>query len=261
MEKKKYHFISGLPRSGSTLLANILDQNPRFHASGTSGILDVMFGIRNQWDSLVEFRATPNEDGKRRVLGGVIESYYSDVEKPVIFDKCRGWLQYAEMAEYALGEKARILVPIRDVRDVIASFEKLWRTTIRNKSILPSDQYFRLQTIRNRVGYWAGGDQPIGLAHARIGDAIRRGLSDRMHFVRFEELTSMPEETMRKVYEFLGEEWFDHDFDNVEQVNRENDAEFGFDGLHDIRPRVEPVQSCWKEVLGEEFRELSKFNF
>ena len=32
------HFISGLPRSGSTLLAAILRQNPRFHAAMSSPV-------------------------------------------------------------------------------------------------------------------------------------------------------------------------------------------------------------------------------
>jgi len=32
MPMPRYHFISGLPRSGSTLLAAILRQNLRFHA-------------------------------------------------------------------------------------------------------------------------------------------------------------------------------------------------------------------------------------
>src|SRR4051794_4991565 len=57
MTRKKYCFISGLPRSGSTLLANLLAQNPRFHASATSGILDVVFGVRNHWDQLPQFQA------------------------------------------------------------------------------------------------------------------------------------------------------------------------------------------------------------
>ncbi len=38
----RYHFISGLPRSGSTLLAAILRQNPRFHA-GISSSLPPLF--------------------------------------------------------------------------------------------------------------------------------------------------------------------------------------------------------------------------
>ncbi|MEG3935774.1 sulfotransferase [Microcoleus sp. T3_B1] len=34
----KAHFISGLPRSGSTLLGALLRQNPRFHAAMTSPV-------------------------------------------------------------------------------------------------------------------------------------------------------------------------------------------------------------------------------
>ena len=54
--KKKFYFIAGLPRSGSTLLANILAQNPKFHTTSTSGVMDVMFGVRNNWDNLIEFK-------------------------------------------------------------------------------------------------------------------------------------------------------------------------------------------------------------
>ncbi|MBD2040099.1 sulfotransferase, partial [Microcoleus sp. FACHB-672] len=38
MTLDKIHFISGLPRSGSTLLSAILRQNPRFHAGMTSPV-------------------------------------------------------------------------------------------------------------------------------------------------------------------------------------------------------------------------------
>ena len=66
---------------------------------------------------------------------------------------------------------------------------------------------------------------------------------------------------MREVYDFLGEEYYEHDFDNVEQVTQENDDMHGVKDLHKIRPKVEPVKSYWKEVLGERFEELGKMNF
>ena len=50
MIDKNVHFISGMPRSGSTLLCNILNQNPRFHATGTSGVLDLLLLVRNNWN-------------------------------------------------------------------------------------------------------------------------------------------------------------------------------------------------------------------
>lgn len=257
----QYRFISGLPRAGSTLLANILAQNPRFHAEGTSGILDIMFGVRNQWNTLIEFKATPNEEGKRRVLKGIIDSYYSNLDKPVVFDKSRGWLSLIEMAEYALEEKVKILVPVRDMRDILSSMEKLWRKSNAKTDATQGGNYFKMQTVQGRVEHYLDGTQPIGIAQNRVVDALNRGYKDRLFFVHFEDLTTKPKETMQKIYEFLGEEHYEHDFDNVEQVNKEDDAVFGFEGLHTIRPKVEPVPSDWREVLGNWADECKMFNF
>lgn len=260
--KKTYYFIAGLPRSGSTLLCNILAQNPRFHTTGTSGIMDVIFGVRNSWDRLVEFQASPNPEGKLRVMRGILENYYADSDKPVIFDKCRGWLSLIEMAEEILGHKVKIIVPVRDIRDVLASFEKLWRENAKTSQIpAESANYFKFQTVQGRVETWLGGDQPIGLAYNRIVDALQRGYADRMFLVDFDDLTRYPEKVMNKIYEFLGEEPFAHNFDNVEQVTWENDAVHGFKGLHDIRSKVAPMASQWQKVLGAFAEQYGKLNF
>ncbi len=258
---KNYYFISGLPRSGSTLLANILAQNPRFYASSTSGILDIIFGVRNSWDNLVEFKASPNPEAKKRVMCGILENYYADVPQPVIFDKSRGWLSLIEMAEYILDQKVKILVPVRDVRDVLASFEKLWRNASKESQVATEPgRYFEFQSVQGRVKVWAEGDQPFGLAYKRIVDAIQRGFADRMYFVKFEDLTTNPQETLEKIYTFLGEEPFKHDFDNVEQVTFEDDSVHGFKDLHKIRKKVEPMKPQWPTVLGRFAEEYSKFN-
>ena len=39
---KEYYFISGLPRSGSTLLSSILRQNPKFHADISSSLEPIL---------------------------------------------------------------------------------------------------------------------------------------------------------------------------------------------------------------------------
>lgn len=259
---KRFHFIAGMPRSGSTLLANILAQNPRFHATSTSGIMDVMFTVRNVWDKLVEFRATPNEAGKLRVLRGILDAYHADTDKPVVFDKCRGWLSLLEMAEAALGRKAKVLVPVRDVRDVLASFEKLHREASKaSQPAAEAENYFAFQTVAGRCDVWLRGDQPLGLAHNRILDAVNRGLGDRLFLVDFDDLTSDPARTMEQVYAFLGEEPFAHDFENVEQVTWEDDAVHGFKGLHDIRSKVAPMQPQWPRVLGPWAEGYAKLNF
>ncbi len=260
--KKTYHFIAGLPRSGSTLLANILAQNPRFHTTGTSGIMDVMFGVRNQWHNLVEFQAAPNDAALLRVMRGILESYYEDIEKPVIFDKCRGWLSLIEMAEAVIGRPAKVLVPVRDIRDILASFEKLWRANSSTTQInQESANYFKFQTVEGRVDVWMQVDQPVGLAYSRIRDAINRGYRDRMFFIEFEQLTREPQKTMEEIYKFLDEKPFKHNFEDVKQVTWEDDSVHGFKGLHDIRSKVEPIDPQWPKVLGAFAAPLENLNF
>ncbi len=249
------HFISGLPRSGSTLLANLLAQNPRFHSTATSGILEILFQVRNNWDKVAEFRAAPdqveNEASKIRVLQAILASYHSTHGKAVVFDKSRGWLSHLELAEKLLGCPARVLVPVRDVREVLCSFERLWRDASATTQIpQEATSYSDFQTVAGRCDTWLKKDQPVGLALNRVGDAFQRGFADRMHLVRFEELTKDPIKTTRAIYDFIEEPCFDHNFQGVEQVTSEDDRVFGFKDLHTIRPQIRPVPIRWPEILG-----------
>jgi len=251
------HFISGLPRSGSTLLANILAQNPKFHATATSGMVEVMFAVRNKWDELIEHKAmegAESESRKQAVLLSVMCGYhgtnFNTTPSLVMFDRNRGHLAHIEMLEWALQRPVKILVPVRDVRDVLASMELRWREASKNKQVkIEQQHYLLMQTIEGRLESWSRFDQPVGLAYNRVKDAIQRGHRDKMHFVRFEDLTSDPESAMMGVYEFLEEEWFEHQFDSVQQVTQEDDRVHGMD-LHRIRSKVEPVAPRWPQVLG-----------
>lgn len=259
---KTYHFISGMPRSGSTLLANILMQNPRFHSTATSGIMDIMFNVRNVWNNLVEFQAAPNYTAEIRVLRGILESYFSDVDQPIVFDKGRGWLSEIEMIEAVLGHKVKILVPVRDMRDILASFEKLWRKNAPySQAPQARDHYFAYQTVDGRVSINLQATQPVGLAYNRIVDAINRGFADRLFLIDFDDLTHNPEETMKQVYKFIDEPYFEHNFQKVEQVTYENDAIHGIQDLHKIRTKVAPVKSDWQTTIGPRFEHLGKLNF
>jgi sulfotransferase len=82
-----------------------------------------------------------------------------------------------------------------------------------------------------------------------------------MFFVHFEQLTTQPELTMRKLYEFLEEDYYQHDFNYVEQVTKEDDYIFGFEGLHTIRNKVEPIPPRYPTVLGEVAKKYTGLNF
>jgi len=259
---KKFYFISGMPRSGSTLLANILNQNPNFYATATSGVLDLLLSIRNSWDNVTEFRANRNDIAKEKVIQSILYSFYEDKEKSIIFEKSRGWIAHIEFLEKIMGEKAKILVPVRDVREVLSSFEKLWRETSKtNQTPQERENYIKFQTVQGRCGIHLEENQPVGLSINRIKDAFLRGFKDRLYLVDFDDLTKIPNETMMGVYKFLNEEFYQHNFDYVEQVTQEDDSVHGYKDLHTIRNKVEPVPLQWPTILGSDAEKYGVLNF
>lgn len=234
---------------------NILGQNPAFHVTPTSGILDILVTTRNQWNKNVAFRAIPWEESEKvlcQVLRRIMEGYFEHVEKPVCFDKSRGWLEFLELASVVVGgrERVRVLVTVRDLRDVCASFEKLYRKTAATGQIPQeqADRRLKMKTAVGRLQVFIDDGQPVGRAFNAIRDAITRGWRNNILFIEFEALTRNPAKAMQAVYAFLGEPPFEHDFDNVEQITFEDDSAHGFKDLHKIRSKVEPMEPQWSKV-------------
>ncbi len=264
---ERLYFVAGLPRSGSTLLCNLLMQNPRFYASGTSGLVEVVRGVRDGWDTVAAHRAMPapvSRQAEAGALRGLLFGYHAGVGRPVAFDKNRAWPAYLETLTAVLdphplpaspgsreGQSVRILACVRDVRDVLASLELRWRATAAwGLTTQERTEPGAFGSLEQRCALWARADQPLGSAYNVLKGAVQRGHGDKIHYVRFEELTAHPTATMAGVYGFLGEEAFDHDFERVEQVIQEDDRAHGFVGLHEIRSAVRPVAPRWPDVLG-----------
>jgi sulfotransferase len=90
---KTFHFLAGLPRSGSTVLAALLNQHPSVHASGTSGMGELMFNTFQAWKNSSAEQAAPQPEQIKAVLRGIMDTKYSNVDKPVVIDKARNWAE------------------------------------------------------------------------------------------------------------------------------------------------------------------------
>lgn len=254
-EPKTIYFVAGLPRSGSTLLMNILGQNSRFYVTPTSGILESLTQVRNNWDKNDANRARDREENeilKRNVMRGMLNGYFEHFPQPVCFDKNRYWLEYLEMAAELLGgrERLKVLVTVRDLRDVAASFERLWRkTSALNQVPVEANNLVKSKTALGRFQIFIDDAQPVGRAFNATKDALTRGWRDCLHFVEYDDLTAKPGEVLARVYRFLGEPPYDHDFEHVEQLTFEDDYAYGFKDLHRIRAKVEPQPPQWPKVF------------
>src|SRR6056300_225527 len=129
---KRLHLIAGLPRSGSTLLCNLLNMNSKFHATPTSPLIDVIRNIRSTFSHNVTFK-THNRleqmEPMKKGIKGFIDGFYGD--KEVVFDKCRGWTSNLMLLDEILGHKeTKVIWTYRDPIEVVSSIEKRYRDTI-----------------------------------------------------------------------------------------------------------------------------------
>ena len=250
---QKIFYNSSMPRSGSTLLQNILGQNPILHTTPTSGVYELLSAARTIFSDGIEFKAQ-NQDkmynGFRGFLKSAIYGFYNNItEKPYVVDKCRGWNSDWEFVN-AFDPNPKMICMIRDIRAVYASLEKKYRKNPLVENHIANWGNLVGTTTDKRVEVWSA-SPPIGQSMDRIYQVLIQGLHRKILFVKFEDLTSDPETQLRRIYEYLELPYFQHDFENVNQITHEDDRWYGIFGDHIIRQQVRPVVDDFREVLGQ----------
>ncbi len=230
------HFISGLPRSGSTLLAAILRQNPRFHAGMTSPVGAIYMAMQGAVSRRAEGAVFLDDDQKQALLKGVFDNYYHRIGgTQVVFDTNRIWC--ARMGHIAAHfPDAKVICCVRDVSWIMDSLERLVRRNLWELSGI-----FGFEpggTVYTRIARLAASDGIVGFALDALREAFHGEHTGRMILVEYDALTRNPAGTMAVLYRFLGEASFAHDFDNVAFDAAEFDAGMGTPGLHQVRPKV-----------------------
>jgi sulfotransferase len=235
--KKQFHFISGLPRAGSTLLSALLLQNPRFHAGMTSPVGALFSGMLQQFSAGSEFGAVINREQRQRLTRGLFENFYAEQGgKEVIFDTNRMWCAKLP-ALLDLFPDAKVIACVRNVAWIMDSLERLYRANPYENTKLFGDDNER-NTVTSRVETLAQRNRLVGFAWSALKEAYYGEQAKSMLVIEYELLTQAPERVLRLVYDFLGEPWYEHDFDNVEYDAPEFDQALGLSGLHRVRRKV-----------------------
>jgi sulfotransferase len=235
---KKFHFISGLPRAGSTLLAAILRQNPRFHA-GISSPMGAFFGsLLDQVGAGSEFGPLVTQVQRRRLLHGLFTNYYADkADDSIIFDTSRLWSAKLP-AILDLFPEAKVIACVRDVAWVMDSIERLYRANPYENTRLFSDAVER-NTVYSRVETLGQRNRLVGFSWSAIKEAFYSEQAKSLLVVDYDLLANAPGKVLPLIYQFIGEPWFDgHDYNNLQFDAPEFDNALGLSGLHKVRPRV-----------------------
>lgn len=220
---KQLHFLAGIPRSGSTVLAAILNQNPMTHVSTTSGLVHALDGLANTWHSAGLLNENDADRSKlAATMRGTIDAFYSDVDKPVVIDKSRGWPIPQIMAAMSavLERRPKIIATVRSVPDCAASFVRVAKPTDLDQLIYSGQlmDHLRAAYISLQEGY--------------------KFAPENFLFIEYEDLLKDPKKELKRIHDFLGLPDFEYDFGNIDgsTVSEDDENIHGYAGMHDIKP-------------------------
>lgn len=223
------HFLSGLPRSGSTLLAAILRQNPKVVAGVQSALFDIVRSSIHAM-SASESAMFVADDQRRAVLRGIVKEFYAhETSKEVIFDSNRAWCSLiAAIAE--ISPTSRIICCVRNPAWILDSIERLVQA-----SPLRASRVFNYETgtvfaraeLMTTKQLLAPSLQ--GLRQAWCGE-----YADRLVLIRYESLVDKPGRIMSQLYNILGQKHFEHDFSDVQYDEKDFDDRLGLPGMHRV---------------------------
>jgi sulfotransferase len=162
-------------------------------------------------------------------------NYYQD-HAPVCFNTNRGWNSLTPLIA-ELFPSSKIIVCIREIPWILDSFEQLI-----SKNPLSQTNMFSQEdgaSVYSRTRSLLREDRTLGFAYNSFKQALFGNQRHRLCVVEYDALARDPRNTMKKIYGFLDQPLFDHDFENVSYSNDEFDSDVGLKGLHTVRSRVE----------------------
>lgn len=235
------HFIAGLPRSGSTLLAALLRQNPRLHAAMSSPVSSLLSGLMRQMSQENEGAVFIEDDQRKRILTAVVDAYYADIHADrVVFDTNRQWTTRLPLLD-RLYPKAKVICCVRNPAWVLDSIESLTR-----RNPLEPSGLFKFEasgTVYSRAEALMSGAGMIGYALSALREGVFDPRRNKLMLVRYESLTASPQATLDAIYDFIGEPSFAHDPAHIEQDYDALtfDARLGVPGLHTVASTVRHI--------------------
>lgn len=260
---EKIFYNSSLPRSGSTLIQNILGQNPLFHTTPTSGLYEMLSACRTIYSDSLEFKAQDSsemETGFKSLLKNALYGFYEPLtDRPYVIDKSRGWGSEYEFIN-AFDSKPKIICMIRDIRAIYSSLEKKYRKSPLIDNHIANWGNLTGTTTDKRIEVWSA-NPPIGPSMDRLYQILVQGLHVHILFVKFEDLCIDPKTQMNRIYEYLEIPYYEHDFNNIPQYTKEDDKWYGVFGDHMIRGELKPVKNDFHEVLGQNACKIIEDNY
>ena len=249
-KNKQLFFLIGMPRSGNTLFASILNQNPKIACTANSITLEIMKELHHLKMTHV-FQNYPDYKSLDNVLDSVFDIYYKDWPQDIIID--RGPVTTPgnlEVMQKHFKRPFKCIVLLRDLMDVLASLMK-WYTENPSSYI-------------NKYGYRTDEEKLSAIMSkkavvAKDLEAIKNSYNypEMCLYIKYDDLVTQPEKEIRRVYEFMNVPYFNHKFKDLKQINING---MGYDdtvvgkNMHTIRTEVKKEYNPYINKIPERIR-------
>jgi sulfotransferase len=200
MKTQDYFFLCGLPRSGSTLLGSLLNQNKDIGVYPNSILPDIINELNKlKFHPIVQ--NFPNVQPIQNILNDIFYNYFKDSKKKYIID--RGPWGTPDNLKYLkqIIKKPKFIILTKSVLDSLADFINI------EKSI----------NIEKRCEELINSNGMIGINLWSINNLIRE--KENYLFIWYEDFVKKPKQTIKKICKFLDIPYFNVKTENFEQYS------------------------------------------
>lgn len=252
--------MAGLSRSGSTVLASILNQNPNVYVTPTSPMLQVTSKLQEIWDKEPAVNANRFVEQINNITKAILPAFWKHRPEPIIIDKDRAWGKNMLYASELFGREMKAIVTERDLPSVMASWLSLIKKDITSNVDKILHENNCLINDDTRMGFiW----YEMVKEDMEVLKQIKIEAPKQIVIINYDDLINQPIKQIQKIEEFLELPKWNYNFDDIENDTQDADLlAWGIEGLHTIRPKLQKTAKDPKEILGEElynrFVELEK---
>ena len=244
---KKIFFLMALPRSGNTLFASLMNQNPNLVCTANSITLEIMKDLFLLKETDV-FHNFPDHRSLDNVMDSVYDHYYQHWPQQYIID--RGPVMtpgnLAVMQRH-FKQPIKCIIIWRDLMDVLASYIKWFE----NEPTAFPNKYGK-QNIEEKLMMLMNKDGGIAKELIAIENALKPEHKHMIHLIRYEQLVTEPEKTLRSIYNFLEIDYFPHYFNNLKQISINGlsyDDRVVGTNMHTIKTEMKLEENPYKKLI------------
>jgi sulfotransferase len=252
---KPFVMLSGLPRTGSQVLASILNQHPGFHASTTSPVIDLLESAISTWRASSGSIVNDYYDRETNILRGIILGAYVHVDAPIIIDKNRLWPRKTEMMTKIMGTKPKIIVKVRPIPEILASYITLISRNSAKITFIDQDLIDSNTPINTRTRCALLWNKYMSGPY----DGLRMGLNDPgldKLVLSYYDIVTTPQQTMNRVCEFIGVTSVEVETNNLIPMPENDIFHGGLEGLHEVRKELGRISDLPENIIGHELTKL-----